>query len=128
MMGIITSTYANNSTTVFMMKWLNFIEELLISPLSYIEMVGAFILGGVIGAVVTYFLTADDSDEMKKKLKRGGQLMLRELGQLAEEGKERIEEEVEVVEKEAKKEIKELEKKGPSSLRRVFLRAGKKLT
>ena len=36
MMGIITSTYANNSTTIFMMKWLNFIEELLISPLSYL--------------------------------------------------------------------------------------------
>lgn len=48
MMGLITSTYANNSTTIFMMKWLNFIEELLISPISYLEMVGAFILGGIV--------------------------------------------------------------------------------
>ena len=48
MMGLITSTYANNSTSIFMMKWLNFIEDLLVSPLSYLEMVGAFIIGGVI--------------------------------------------------------------------------------
>ena len=48
MMNLITSTYANNSTTIFIMKWLNFIEELLISPLSYTEMVGAFIIGGVV--------------------------------------------------------------------------------
>lgn len=53
MMGLITSTYANNSTTIFMMKWLNFIEELLISPLSYIEMVGAFILGGIVRGLIT---------------------------------------------------------------------------
>jgi ABC-2 type transport system permease protein len=52
MMGIITTTYANNSTSVFMMKWLNFIEGLLVSPLSYIEMVGAFILGGIVRGVV----------------------------------------------------------------------------
>ena len=51
MMGIITTTYANNSTSIFMMKWLNFIEGLLVSPLSYIEMVGAFILGGIVRGV-----------------------------------------------------------------------------
>jgi len=52
MMGIITTTYANNSTSIFMMKWLNFIEGLLVSPLSYIEMVGAFILGGIVRGVI----------------------------------------------------------------------------
>src|SRR3989344_2439400 len=52
MMGVINSTYANNSTSIFMMKWLNFIEELLISPLSYIEMVGAFILGGIVRGII----------------------------------------------------------------------------
>ena len=52
MMGVINSTYANNSTSIFMMKWLNFIEELLISPLSYIEMVGAFIIGGIVRGII----------------------------------------------------------------------------
>jgi len=52
MMGIITSTYANNSTSIFMMKWLNFIEGLLVSPLSYIEIVGAFIIGGIVRGVI----------------------------------------------------------------------------
>jgi len=51
MMGIITSTYANNSTSIFMMKWLNFIEGILVSPLSYIEIVGAFILGGIVRGI-----------------------------------------------------------------------------
>ncbi|MCH8004139.1 MAG: ABC transporter permease [Nanoarchaeota archaeon] len=52
MMGLITSTYANNSTSIFMMKWLNFIEGILVSPLSYIEMVGAFILGGIVRGLI----------------------------------------------------------------------------
>ena len=52
MMGIITTTYANNSTSIFMMKWLDYIEGLLISPLSYIETVGAFILGGIARGVI----------------------------------------------------------------------------
>jgi len=52
MMGVITSTYANNSTSIFMMKWLNFIEGILVSPLSYIEMVGAFILGGIVRGLI----------------------------------------------------------------------------
>jgi len=52
MMSLITSTYANNSTSIFMMKWLNFIEGILVSPLSYIEMVGAFILGGIVRGLV----------------------------------------------------------------------------
>lgn len=51
MMGIITSTYANNSTSIFMMKWLNFIENILVSPLSYIEIVSAFILGGIVRGI-----------------------------------------------------------------------------
>jgi len=52
MMGVITTTYANNSTSIFMMKWLNFIEGLLIAPLSYIETVGAFIVGGVVRGII----------------------------------------------------------------------------
>lgn len=52
MMGLITSTYANNSTSIFMYKWLNFIEGILIAPLSYIETVSAFILGGIIRGLI----------------------------------------------------------------------------
>lgn len=52
MMGIITSTYANTSTSIFMMKWLNFIEGILIAPLSYIEIVGAFIMGGIVRGII----------------------------------------------------------------------------
>jgi len=52
MMSLITTTYANTSTSIFMMKWLNFIEGILVSPLSYIETVGAFILGGVVRGVI----------------------------------------------------------------------------
>ena len=52
MMGLITTTYANNSTSIFMMKWLDYIEGLLISPVSYIESVGAFILGGIARGII----------------------------------------------------------------------------
>ena len=52
MMGIITTTYSNNSTSIFMMKWLDYIEGLLISPVSYIETVGAFILGGITRGII----------------------------------------------------------------------------
>ncbi len=52
MMGLITTSYANNSTSIFMMKWLNFIEGLLIAPLSYIETVAAFTLGGIVRGLI----------------------------------------------------------------------------
>src|SRR3989338_6889099 len=48
MMGVINSAYANNSSSIFMMRWLNYIESMLVSPLSYIEMVGAFIVAGIV--------------------------------------------------------------------------------
>jgi len=52
MMSIITSTFANNSSSIFMMKWLNFIEGIIVSPLSYIETVSAFILGGIFRGLI----------------------------------------------------------------------------
>ena len=52
MMGLITSTYSNNSTSIFMMKWLNFIEGILVSPISYIETVSAFIIGGIVRGLI----------------------------------------------------------------------------
>jgi ABC-2 type transport system permease protein len=52
MMGLITTSYSNNSTSIFMFKWLNYIEGLLVAPLSYIETVGAFIVGGVVRGLI----------------------------------------------------------------------------
>ena len=52
MMGLITTSYSNNSTSIFMFKWLNFIEGILVAPLSYLETVGAFILGGVVRGLI----------------------------------------------------------------------------
>jgi len=53
MMGIITSAFANNSTSIFMMKWLNFIEGILIAPISYLETVAAYTLGGITRGLIT---------------------------------------------------------------------------
>ena len=52
MMGLITTSYSNNSTSIFMFKWLNYVEGLLVAPLSYIETVGAFIVGGVVRGLI----------------------------------------------------------------------------
>ena len=52
MMNVITTTYSNNSTSIFMFKWLNYIEGILVSPLSYMEIVGAFILGGIARGII----------------------------------------------------------------------------
>ncbi len=47
MMGVITSAYANSSSSLFIMKFQGNIEEVLISPLSYLEIVIALMVGGV---------------------------------------------------------------------------------
>src|SRR5258706_15586388 len=39
MMHLIDSPYANTSSSLFMSRWHNIIQELLLSPLSYFEMV-----------------------------------------------------------------------------------------
>ena len=47
MMHLIESSYANTSSSLFISRWHNIIQEVLLSPLSYFEMVLALLIGGV---------------------------------------------------------------------------------
>ena len=53
MMYVIEGSYANSSTSLFLSRWANNIEELLVTPLSYLEMVLAILLGGLARSLVT---------------------------------------------------------------------------
>ncbi len=53
MMYIIESAYANTSSSLFIARWSGHIQELLVSPLSYAEMVLAMILGGLARSLTT---------------------------------------------------------------------------
>lgn len=53
MMTIIEGSYANTSSSLFISRWANNIEELLVTPLSYIEMVSAILIGGLVRSLVT---------------------------------------------------------------------------
>ncbi len=48
MMYLIESSYANTSSSLFISRWHNLIQELLLSPLSYFEMVLGLLIGGVV--------------------------------------------------------------------------------
>jgi ABC-2 type transport system permease protein len=52
MMTVIESSYANTSSSLFISRWANNIEELLVTPLSYMEMVLAVLLGGLVRSCV----------------------------------------------------------------------------
>jgi ABC-2 type transport system permease protein len=47
MMHLIESPYANTSSSLFISRWHNLIQEMLLSPLSYFEMVLGLLLGGI---------------------------------------------------------------------------------
>ncbi len=47
MMHLIESAYTNCSSSLFISRWHNIIQELLLSPLSYFEMVLGLLIGGV---------------------------------------------------------------------------------
>ena len=47
MMHLIESSYTNTSSSLFISRWHNHIQEVLLSPLSYFEMVLALLIGGV---------------------------------------------------------------------------------
>ena len=47
MMHLIESPYTNTSSSLFMSRWHNLIQEILLSPLSYFEMVLGLLLGGI---------------------------------------------------------------------------------
>ncbi len=54
-MHLISSSYENTSSSLFIGRWHNHIQEVLLSPLSYIEMVLGLLAGGVArGLVVCY--------------------------------------------------------------------------
>ena len=50
MMYVIEGSYVNTSSSLFISRWANYIEELLVTPLSYIEMVMAMLVGGLVRA------------------------------------------------------------------------------
>lgn len=52
MMYIIEGSYANTSSSLFISRWANYIEELLVTPLSYFEMVLAILIGGLVRSFV----------------------------------------------------------------------------
>ncbi len=47
MMNVIESAYANTSSSLFIARWAGHIQEILVSPLSYFEMVSALLIGGL---------------------------------------------------------------------------------
>src|SRR3989338_3318015 len=47
MMYIIESSYSNTSSSLFIARWSGHIQEILVSPLSYFEMVLAILIGGL---------------------------------------------------------------------------------
>ena len=53
MMYVIEGSYANTSSSLFISRWANNIEELLVTPLSYFEMVLAILIGGLARSLVT---------------------------------------------------------------------------
>ncbi len=52
MMYVIEGAYANTSSSLFISRWANNIEELLVTPLSYLEMVLAILIGGLSRSLV----------------------------------------------------------------------------
>ena len=52
MMNIIMTSYEESSSSLFLGKFINYIQELLISPLSYIELVLGFLFGSILRSAV----------------------------------------------------------------------------
>lgn len=52
MMYIIESSYQNAASSLFVSRWSNYIEEILVTPLSYFEMVVAFLVGGLVRSLI----------------------------------------------------------------------------
>lgn len=55
MMYLIEGSYGNTSSSLFVSRWANHIQEILVTPLSYLEMVLAFLIGGLIRSLLTGF-------------------------------------------------------------------------
>ncbi|MBI2053000.1 MAG: ABC transporter permease [Candidatus Ryanbacteria bacterium] len=52
MMNMMASAFSHASFSVYIMKWTRSIDELLVAPFSYLEMIAGFVVGGVARAVV----------------------------------------------------------------------------
>lgn len=52
MMGLMNNAYSNTSSSLFIGRWTNSIQDVLVSPLSYWEMVLAYTIGGVARGLV----------------------------------------------------------------------------
>ena len=52
MMYLIESAYSNTSSSLFISRWSGHIQEILVSPLSYFEMVLAILIGGLVRSFV----------------------------------------------------------------------------
>jgi len=88
------------------------------------------ILGGLIGAVLAVFATADDKDELKKNLLKKGKIFLKHLGDIREEVEEKGEDVKEgVVEKlsEVKEAADKTETRIHQKARKFFLSKGRPL-
>ena len=53
MMHLIEGSYTNTSSSLFMSRWHNHIQEILLSPLSYFEMVLGLLIGGITRGLLT---------------------------------------------------------------------------
>ena len=56
MMAVINSAYQNSSSSIMQAKFLRFIEDILITPLSGLEISLSYIIGGTVRGVVNGFL------------------------------------------------------------------------
>ena len=52
MMYVIEAAYQNTSSSLFISRWAGHIQEILVSPLSYLEMVLAILIGGLVRSLV----------------------------------------------------------------------------
>lgn len=57
MMGVVNSGYQNSTTSLFIARYENFIQDLLVSPLSYLKMVSAYIIGSIARGTIVGALT-----------------------------------------------------------------------
>lgn len=55
MLNIISSSFAHSSSSVYFARFIRSIEEVLVSPLSYLEIVAGYVTGAVIRALIVGF-------------------------------------------------------------------------
>ncbi|PIY65193.1 hypothetical protein COY91_03195 [Candidatus Shapirobacteria bacterium CG_4_10_14_0_8_um_filter_39_15] len=84
-------------------------------------------IGGLIGTAVAFMLDKEDSEKLKKLITKKGKVLLDNLGDVAEEGQEKLEDTVTDVKENVVDKVEDIERSGKSSLRHFFIKAGKKL-